>query len=105
MNIVLTDAPVSDDTQMNIFLQKWKGSTHHKSKLLLDLKRMLKCAERYNAKFEAIKLSENQMNSLLAWHHVGVKTALQHLTNSAHCVCLHDNHKAHTVSNLIGVTK
>ena len=94
------DKSKCSEARYNTFLQGWEASTHLRSLLPGDLKRMLKVARKYNADFHAIKLSRALKRAMPAWYHQGANQPLRRKVQGMIGDCLRDNHRVRTVADL-----
>ncbi|EPS93198.1 hypothetical protein FOMPIDRAFT_1136675, partial [Fomitopsis schrenkii] len=62
---------------------------------------MLLVGRKYNASLAAIKLDTSLKVQLPVWYHVGAKCELRKLNNTKISDCLRDNHRVHTVLDLL----
>ncbi|KAI0081366.1 hypothetical protein K474DRAFT_1562372, partial [Panus rudis PR-1116 ss-1] len=66
---------------------------------------MMKVAQKYNVRLDAIKLSKVAKKSLPIWYHVGGTDNLKTLNNSPRAQCLRKNHKVRTIGDLLKIVR
>ncbi|KAI0073286.1 ribonuclease H-like protein [Panus rudis PR-1116 ss-1] len=103
-NITKASDNVGSRARINVFLQSWNVNLSGNSKLPDPIRSMLRMANKYNMRLDAIKLSKQAKKSLPIWYHAGGTDNLRTLNNSKCGQCLRDIHKVRTVGDLLKIT-
>src|SRR5882724_1724931 len=95
---------VEESARLKWALQTWRTRQGKLSKLSDCIKRMLKAAEKYNARVQARKTDSHLKENMILWHHTyGAKN--NYNMNKLASKCLRNNHKIKTVREMNGYIK
>jgi ribonuclease HI/exonuclease III len=94
---------IEESSISKVFLQTWRPSIHHMSKLPADLKLMVKTATDCNLRFEGRAIANTVQCEMPIWYHIGGTDALTKYMNIGASKCLRNKHKVMTVGDTLRI--
>ena len=88
-------------SQINSFLQSWRPSVSHQSRLPVYVKRILSVALRHHVNFEAVRLPRRLKEALPLWYHLGAFRRMRLIENTPLGDCLRSTHGVRIVADIV----